>query len=347
MFKYLINDQEVTFNSEEERLKGIAEAEANDYSIELLEEPEFETSDAPDSAFSQIMQGESPEDFTTDPAKSADAVSETVAQDDTALPQAGTSSDLPPSEDFTIDGKPVTKKEYETYDAEVKADKPLELTLSEEDYEFNKETQKKLNETPPPPEWDFWSETGTKIQAATTRSLGKLARIPIFLKEMQFAYSKAFLSEEEQARIDALPPKVQQAMALMSGGGSFSSASMVKAATMGLEKYEESVIKAKKIEETLTEFDTTIVDQYVAGNFTEATVRTISDALGSIPSVAQAMIPYVGIASIVAGEAAGASGEVQEEGEGISAKTMGYSLVRGASEGLLELTTKKIGKGLF
>lgn len=53
------------------------------------------------------------------------------------------------------------------------------------------------------------------------------------------------------------------------------------------------------------------------------------------------MIPYVGIASIVAGEAAGASGEVQEEGEGISAKTMGYSLVRGASEGLLELTTKK------
>ena len=347
MFKYLINDQEVTFNSEEERLKGIAEAEANGYSIELLEEPEFETSDAPKSAFSQIMQGESPEDFITDPAESADAVSETVAQEDTELLLDDGSTELPSGENYNIDGKPVTKKEFETYDAEVKADKPLELTLSKEDYEFNQGIQKKLNETPPPPEWDFWSETGTKIQAATTRSLGKLARIPIFLKEMQFAYSKAFLSEEEQARIDALPPKVQQAMALMSGGGSFSSASMVKAATMGLEKYEESVIKAKKIEETLTEFDTTIVDQYAAGNFTEATVRTISDALGSIPSVVQAMIPYVGIASIVVGEAAGASGEVQEEGEGISAKTMGYSLVRGASEGLLELTTKKIGKGLF
>ena len=95
-------------------------------------------------------------------------------------------------ENYNIDGKPVTKKEYEAYDAEVKADKPLELTLSKEDYEFNQGIQKKLNETPPPPEWDFWSETGTKIQAATTRSLGKLARIPIFLKEMQFAYSKAF-----------------------------------------------------------------------------------------------------------------------------------------------------------
>ena len=99
MFKYLINDQEVTFNSEEERLKGIAEAEANNYSIELLEEPEFEASDAPESAFSQIMQGESPEDFITDPVESADAVSETVAQKDTVLPSEDTSLDLPVEED--------------------------------------------------------------------------------------------------------------------------------------------------------------------------------------------------------------------------------------------------------
>jgi hypothetical protein len=37
MFKYLIDGKEVTFNSEEERLAGIAEAEANNYFIELLE----------------------------------------------------------------------------------------------------------------------------------------------------------------------------------------------------------------------------------------------------------------------------------------------------------------------
>ena len=119
MFKYLINDQEVTFNSEEERLKGIAEAEANDYSIELLEEPEFETNNAPESAFSQVISGKVPEaeeDFIQDPAKSADAVSETVAQDDTALPQAGTSLDLPSSEDFIIDGEKVTEQEFKEYE---------------------------------------------------------------------------------------------------------------------------------------------------------------------------------------------------------------------------------------
>jgi len=119
MFKYLINDQEVTFNSEEERLKGIAEAEANDYSIELLEEPEFETSDAPESAFSQVISGKVPEaeeDFIQDPAKSADAVSETVAQDDTVLPQAGTSLDLPSSEDIIIDGEKVTEQEFKEYE---------------------------------------------------------------------------------------------------------------------------------------------------------------------------------------------------------------------------------------
>jgi len=147
MFKYLINDQEVTFNSEEERLKGIAEAEANDYSIELLEEPEFETSDAPDSAFSQIMQGESPEDFITDPAESADAVSETVAQEDTELLLDDGSTELPSGENYNIDGKPVTKKEFETYDAGVKADKPLELALSAEEMEANEDYWKKQEES--------------------------------------------------------------------------------------------------------------------------------------------------------------------------------------------------------
>ena len=127
MFKYLINDQEVTFNSEEERLKGIAEAEANGYSIELLEEPEFETSDAPESAFSQIMQGESPEDFITDPAESADAVSETVAQVGMESPPEDTSSDLP-EETYSIEGIDVTKQEYEDYQALVNSRKDDEIT---------------------------------------------------------------------------------------------------------------------------------------------------------------------------------------------------------------------------
>jgi hypothetical protein len=59
------------------------------------------------------------------------------------------------------------------------------------------------------------------------------------------------------------------------------------------------------------------------------------------------MVPYIGISSIVAGEAAAASGQAQEEGEKMDWKTIGYAGTVGLSEGVLELTTKKIGKGLF
>ena len=147
MFRYLINDEEFTFSSVEERDAALIEAANKNYSVQriAIKKPDSkETSKAPESTFSQIMQGELPEDFITDPAESADAVSETAAQEDTELLLDDGSTELPSGEDYSIDGKPVTKKEYETYDAEVKADQPLELTISKEDYEFNKETQKKL-----------------------------------------------------------------------------------------------------------------------------------------------------------------------------------------------------------
>ena len=101
MWKYLINGQEVSFNSDQdsERLSAIAAAESKNHSIELISRPKKEeVSEAPESAFSQVISGEVPEveeDFTQDPVESADAVSETAAQDDTVLPSEGTSLDSP------------------------------------------------------------------------------------------------------------------------------------------------------------------------------------------------------------------------------------------------------------
>ncbi|GAF88063.1 unnamed protein product, partial [marine sediment metagenome] len=147
MFRLIINGETITFESEAEMMQAAREAQDKGLSIEdareeIEEQPE-DISKAPESAFSQVMSGKVPEveeDFIQDPAKSADAVSETVAQEDTELLLDDGSTELPSGEDYSIDGKPVTKKEYEIYDAEVKADKPLELTLNKEDYEFNKET---------------------------------------------------------------------------------------------------------------------------------------------------------------------------------------------------------------
>ena len=347
MWKYLINGQEVSFSSdqESERLSAIATAESKNYSIELISKPtEEEVSKAPESAFSQVISGEVPEveeDFTQDPVESADAVSETVAQEDTVLPLEDGSSDFQPiplgdgaipdvggSVPFSIGGREATEEEYRAY-----------------------EKQRNIENFEETTDWSFFKETGKKIESAAIRALGKLARIPTALNEAKFAYDKAFAPKEVQERINKLPPKAQQAIANAMGGGFGAGAqfgvAMQNLANEGLVAYEQSLKDAEKIEETLTKFDTTIVEEYGKGNIVGATVRTASDAIGSLPSLVQAMIPYVGIASIFAGEAAGALGEAQEEGEDLDLKTLGYGLVRGASEGLLEVTTKKIGKGLF
>ena len=63
--------------------------------------------------------------------------------------------------------------------------------------------------------------------------------------------------------------------------------------------------------------------------------------------MAQAMIPYIGIPSIVAMEGAAASKEAQREGDDIDLKLMGYSAVIGVSEGLLEVVSRGIGKSMF
>ncbi len=83
------------------------------------------------------------------------------------------------------------------------------------------------------------------------------------------------------------------------------------------------------------------------GAFVTGAARTTSAALGSLPSVAQSMIPYVGIASIVAGEAAATNMESAKDGRPLDYARLGHAYVVGAAEGLLEMTTKKIGGKMF
>ena len=83
------------------------------------------------------------------------------------------------------------------------------------------------------------------------------------------------------------------------------------------------------------------------GSFVTGASRITSSALGSLPSVAQSMIPYVGIASIVAAEAARSNMESEKDNRPLDYQRILHSYVIGASEGLLELTTKKIGGNMF
>lgn len=115
MFRYEINGQTVVFKNEIERDAGLAEADKMGYFVQVLESDETSS----ESAFSKLLKNEVPteEDFTTDPAKSADAVSETVAQDDTELPPESTFSDSPSSDKSTT-GKTVKigKQSYPAID---------------------------------------------------------------------------------------------------------------------------------------------------------------------------------------------------------------------------------------
>ena len=111
MYEYLINNKTVIFDNETDMLAGLKAAEKAGYSIELVRDDSmskkaddnFMTEKTPEEQLratqleasggvagtSEVSQ----EDFTQDPAGSADVVSETPAQQDTELPQVDTSLD--------------------------------------------------------------------------------------------------------------------------------------------------------------------------------------------------------------------------------------------------------------
>ena len=66
-----------------------------------------------------------------------------------------------------------------------------------------------------------------------------------------------------------------------------------------------------------------------------------------LPSIVQAMIPGVGIPSIILGSAAEKSRELQEEGDTLNWKTSANSIINGTAEGALEIITKNIGNKFF
>ena len=229
-----------------------------------------------------------------------------------------------------IENYEITEEEIEDRSKEILKDKRIEAQFESADlFGFSGE-----------------DETFKSLKSNAKRALGNLARVPTFLNEIATSAKRLFWTDEEKEAFDALDPKTQQLISNINGF-SANGIPIGVTANEGLKYYEEVRKEVKDVEKTLTQFESTIGEDFANGRAAMGVSRAISGALGSIPSLVQAMVPYVGIASIVAGEAAAASGEAQEQGEKIDWKTIGYSGVVGLSEGLLELTTKKIGNGLF
>ena len=202
-----------------------------------------------------------------------------------------------------------------------------------------------------PEEYSYFGDLGKKIKAGTYRALATISEIPNYLNSFKGAIGREFMTEEERKRYDALDPVVQDAINNIDGISflpGISGSSMPALAMEGRKKYDEYKQKSDALYETLKTYETTIGEDILDGNFAQATARTFSDAVGSLPSLVQAMIPGVGIASIALGSAAEASREAREtEGKKNDLKTMGFSTIIGASEGLLEVVTKRIGGRMF
>ena len=110
--------------------------------------------------------------------------------------------------------------------------------------------------------------------------------------------------------------------------------------------YENFKEKAANLRETLNTYDQSITEDFLSGNVIRGAARATTEAISSIPSIAESMAP-LGILSISLGAASEASKEAQKEGEDLDFNTLAYSTVVGASEGLLEVVTKNIGKKMF
>ena len=132
MFKYLINNKEVTFENRADLIKALEEAEMMGYSIEDItdkKEKPKKKEEEKDPILASIEANTPKEDFTQGPVERADAASETVAQDGMVSPPAdgslgfqpiplgdGTMPDVGGSVPFSIDGKEVTEEEYKKYE---------------------------------------------------------------------------------------------------------------------------------------------------------------------------------------------------------------------------------------
>ena len=313
MPRYKVNDK--TYNLPEDKVEGF-----------LIKFPDA------------ILIEDEPQDFPTSTVEDADAVQQPMTASQagfTESPLVDTPSELQEDDEVTLEEyKSMTVAEKKKLSYSDRQRLPRELY---------REKNNILDE--------IESEASKKFKSGALRVGSNLAQIPAFINRLKMTTAVGIAGvafEEEVEKFKELDPAAQDRIAQAIGsfsGGPIGNIGM--AGSAGLEAAENLKSEAKKIEETLIKYDNTIGQDFVQGNISQAISRTFNEVIGTIPSIAQAFVPYVGISSIVAGSAADYSTEALAEGKKLDAANMIASTATGFSEGLLELTTRKIGKGLF
>lgn len=189
---------------------------------------------------------------------------------------------------------------------------------------------------------DFWSESWDKIKSGAASAVGSIAQVPSAINQ---AMVGLFAPQEDLDKLNKLDSDTKEVL-INKAMGKFNPV-MGYISELGSDIHDDLKETSNKIQEGLTQFDTAISEDIGNGDYVKAGTRVASEAIGSIPSIVQSMLPYVGISSIVAGSSAEKLDELQEEGKDLNTTSVLNSGINGAAEGLLEIVTKKMGGKLL
>ena len=203
--------------------------------------------------------------------------------------------------------------------------------------------------------FDFEEETGDRIEAGILSIAAGMAATPKLLNDTKKLIGETAGKILPQGAIDFINGPGMKMFKNMNPSLGFAADIMTQKDLVeaGEKAYDVFNKKSNQLNTTLMDFNNVgmtatlgkslnpfgddISGKERLGAFLTGSARITSSALGSLPSVAQSMIPYVGIASIVAGEAAKTNMESAKDGRPLDWPRLGHAYVIGASEGLLEL----------
>ena len=190
------------------------------------------------------------------------------------------------------------------------------------------------------------STMGDKFYANVLKAGDMISLLPAYINDFRAAIDyDLFMSQDEKKEYDSMTPQQQRIInqARYSGG----LGDLGLGGVSGIEASEELNSKIGELESKFKNYETDITTAFTEGRTSEGVTRLFVEGVATIPSVIQAMIPVFGIPSLVAGSAAQAQKEAVEKGKKINLKQMAYSSAIGASEGLLEIVTQRIGRGVL
>ena len=118
---------------------------------------------------------------------------------------------------------------------------------------------------------------------------------------------------------------------------------IAKTAESGRERQIDLLDESKKLREISTQYENSITEDLGNVDLSQAGKRLAVEGVGSIPSLVQAMMPYVGLASIATGTASNKLEENKIDGD-LTNRDVADAWINGAAEGLLEAVTKGLAK---